>query len=157
MEIDNENEDLRNSFESSMGESFGMYISPPIPFGEASPNECCEVLWDFLGEDITPSSLGNVSDKQIITLAQKFGEYFESESPTIEQVELAIAQTLMLWPVGSLGENTNEVSFHAKKRYARSSKKIVEKSETGPRKEPKVSWLVILNVILIIVAILVIF
>jgi hypothetical protein len=96
-----EHEQDRSNFDQALGESFCDYISPPIPFDAASPHECCEVIWAVLGTNITPTQLAQLSPE---TIAQQFGEYFESEAPTVEQVQAAIDQTLFRWPIGSLGE-----------------------------------------------------
>src|SRR5690606_27732746 len=66
-------------FEQAIGEAFGNHISPPIPFEDASPNECCEVLWEVLGTNFTPTILASLHDSQIELLATAFGRYFECE------------------------------------------------------------------------------
>ena len=38
-------EDWRPDFEQALGETFGDYVSPPVPFEDASPHECCEVVY----------------------------------------------------------------------------------------------------------------
>jgi hypothetical protein len=97
-------EEWRPEFETAMGESFGDVVSPPVPFEDASPHECCEVVWAIAGRKVTPRSLAALTDPQIVALSEKFGEYFESPSPSVETIRLAIARTLARWPVGSLGE-----------------------------------------------------
>jgi hypothetical protein len=92
-------------FNQALGESFGDHISPPIPFDSASPHECCEPLWAVLGANITPTQLAQLSPETIATIAHQFGEYFECEAPTVEQIQAAIAQTLFRWPIGSIDEN----------------------------------------------------
>ena len=87
-----------------MGESFGEFVSPPVPFDVASPHECCEVVWSVAGYEVNPAQLAALNEAQLVTLAKKFGEYFESDAPTVEQVKDAIADTLARWPVGSLDE-----------------------------------------------------
>jgi hypothetical protein len=57
-----------------------------------------------VGRNVTPRSLAALTDEQIVALVQKFGEYFETESPSVERIKEAIARTLARWPVGSLGE-----------------------------------------------------
>lgn len=91
-------------FEQAIGEAFGNHISPPIPFEDASPNECCEVLWEVLGTNFTPTILASLHDSQIELLATAFGRYFECESPSEDQIKNAIADSLARWPPGSLGE-----------------------------------------------------
>jgi hypothetical protein len=98
------NQQTRSDFDQALGESFGASISPPIPFDDASPHECCEALWAVLGTNITPTQLAQLSPETIATIAQQFGEYFECEAPTVAQIEGAIDQTLTRWPIGSLGE-----------------------------------------------------
>ena len=98
-------EEWRPDFEQAMGETFGEFVSPPVTFEDASPHECCEVIWSVAGHDVTPARLAALSEGEIATLARRFGEYFESDAPTVEQVEAAIAHTLARWPVGSLGES----------------------------------------------------
>jgi hypothetical protein len=98
------NQQDRSDFDQALGESFGESVSPPIPFDDASPHECCEALWEVLGPDITPTQLAQLSPETIATIAQQFGEYFECEAPTVEQIQAAIAQTLFRWPIGALGE-----------------------------------------------------
>jgi len=97
-------EDWRPDFLQAMGESFGEFVSPPVPFEDASPHECCEVSWSVAGRNVTPRSLSLLTDSQIVASSQKFGEYFETQSPSMEQIKDAIATTLARWPVGSLGE-----------------------------------------------------
>jgi hypothetical protein len=98
-------EDWRPDFEQALGETFGEYVSPPVPFEDASPHECCEVVWTVAGRDVTPARLAALGEDQLSDLARKFGEYFECDAPTVEQVRNAIAHTLARWPVGSLGES----------------------------------------------------
>jgi hypothetical protein len=98
-------EDWRVDFEQALGESFGEFISPPVPFEDASPHECCEVVWSVAGRNVTPTSLAALTDVQILALGSIFGEYFDSDAPTREQIKKAIAHTLARWPIGSLGEN----------------------------------------------------
>ena len=98
-------EDWRPDFEQALGETFGDYVSPPVPFEDASPHECCEVVWAVAGRDVTPARLAALGEDQLSDLARKFGEYFECDAPTVEQVRDAIAHTLARWPVGSLGES----------------------------------------------------
>jgi hypothetical protein len=97
------------------GDSFGDYVSTPIPFDDASPHECCEGLWSVLGTKITPTQLAQLSPETIATMvydrpeviAYQFGEYFACEAPTVEQITAAmvedrpevIAQTLVRWPI----------------------------------------------------------
>jgi hypothetical protein len=97
-------EEWRPDFETGMGEIFGGFVSPPVPFADASPHECCEVIWLVAGSDVTPRSLAALQDAQIVALSQKFGEYFGCQSPSVDKIKEAIAETLAAWPVGSLGE-----------------------------------------------------
>ena len=94
----------RPDFEQAMGESFGELVCPPIPFEAASAHECCEVVWSIAGYEVTPRSLAGLTDGQIAALSQRFGEYFESQSPSVDKIKEAIARTLARWPVGSLDE-----------------------------------------------------
>ena len=89
-------------FLTAMGESFCERVCPPVPFESASPHECCEVVWAVFGYEVTPEVLANVTDFQLTQLREKFGEYFESEQPSIAQVKDGIAANLFRWPVGSL-------------------------------------------------------
>jgi hypothetical protein len=88
-------EDWRPDFEQALGETFGDYVSPPVPFEDASPHECCEVVWAVAGRDVTPARLAGLGEDQLSDLA----------APTVGQVRNAIAHTLARWPVGSLGES----------------------------------------------------
>lgn len=97
-------EDWRLDFEQALGETFGDFVSPPVPFEDASAHECCEVVWSMTGHGVTPARLAALTKSEIVALARKFGEYFASDAPTVEQIEGAIAYTLWRWPVGSLGE-----------------------------------------------------
>jgi hypothetical protein len=101
-------EDWRLDFEQALGESFGEFVSPPVPFEDASPHECCEVVWSVAGRDVTPARLAALTQDQVAAIARKFGEWFECDSPTIEQVKEAIGYALARWPVGSLGESTEK-------------------------------------------------
>ena len=51
-----------------------------------------------------PEGPAALTDEQIVELSQKFGAYFESQSPTVDQIRKAISRTLARWPIGSLGE-----------------------------------------------------
>lgn len=97
-------EELRTDFEQAMGETFGEAIVPPVNFEDASAHECCEVIWSVLGTKVTPRSLAQLTDLQVLALSRKFGEYFECERPPLEKIREAIGRTLARWPVGSLGE-----------------------------------------------------
>ena len=91
----------RNDFESAMGMEFGGAICPPIPSESASPHECLEVLWEFLGDEISPTDLSVLDEIQLAELAQAFGTYFEAPAPTVDQIRTAVARTLNRWPPGS--------------------------------------------------------
>jgi hypothetical protein len=62
------------------------------------------VVWSVAGRDVTPVRLATLTQPQVVELARKFGEYFESDAPSADQTNDAIAQTLASWPVGSLDE-----------------------------------------------------
>ena len=94
----------RPDFEQAMGETFSTFVCPPVPFEDASAHECCEVVWSVVGRTVTPSDLAALTSTQITALSKQFGEYFGSQSPSVEQIQDAIADTLARWPVGSLGE-----------------------------------------------------
>jgi hypothetical protein len=96
--------DWRPAFEQALGESLGAFVSPPVPFEDASPHECCEVIWLVGGRNVTPSRLAVMTQAEVATLARKFGEYFECDAPSVQQIQDALAKTLARWPVGSLGE-----------------------------------------------------
>jgi hypothetical protein len=91
-----------------MGESFSDAICPPVSEDDASAHECYNAMWSVLGKGVTPSVLAALSTSQISRLAIGIGRYFETEPPTVEQVRAAIARTLARWPVGSLGEQSEE-------------------------------------------------
>jgi hypothetical protein len=97
-------EDWRPDFEQALGETFGDFVCPPVPFRDASPHECCEVVWSVAGRDVTPARLAALTADQVAAIARKFGESFECDPPNVEQIKDAIAHTLARWPVGSLGE-----------------------------------------------------
>ena len=99
--------DWRAAFEQALGETFGEYVSPPVPFEDASPHECCEVVWHVVGCNVTPETLAAIGDAKIEELARSFGEDFECDPPTADQIRNAISQTLARWPVGSLGKSTS--------------------------------------------------
>ena len=98
--------DWRPDFEQALGETFGEFVSPPAPFEDASPHECCEVVWQEVGEGVTPTMLAALDDNKIAELAKAFGEHFECDAPSVDRIREAIAHTLARWPVGSLGEST---------------------------------------------------
>jgi hypothetical protein len=95
-------EQLRADFESAMGEEFGDLVSPPVPFLEASPHECCEAIWLALGRGVTPDDLASLSVEQLGGLAQGFANWFDCEPPPTMQIAEAVARTLARWPSGSL-------------------------------------------------------
>jgi hypothetical protein len=96
----------RPDFETAMGESFGEFVSPPVAFEDASPHECCEVVWAVAGCNVTPTGLAALTESQVVELSRQFGAYFECDPPTVEQIRAAIVRTLTRWPAGSLGEGT---------------------------------------------------
>jgi hypothetical protein len=98
----------RRDFEQALGETFSEHVCPPVPFEDASPHECCEVVWSVVGDDVTPARLAALTRAEIASLAKEFGDYFESDAPAVKQVKEAIAQTLARWPVGSLGEKVEQ-------------------------------------------------
>ena len=95
-------EQLRADFESAMGEEFGNLVSPPVPFFEASPQECCEAIWLAFGRNVTPDDLTSLTTEQLVNLAQSFANWFECEPPPVMQLAEAVARTLSRWPAGSL-------------------------------------------------------
>ena len=94
--------DNRIYFEQALGESFGDYVSPPVPFEDASPHECCEVIWEVLGHEITPEKLSVISSKDLEKLCEAFSRYFECDKPSVESIQKAVEATLNRWPIGSL-------------------------------------------------------
>ncbi len=100
-----EKQSLRADFECAMGEEFGNSVSPPVPFLDASPHECCEAVWQALGDDVTPVVLANLNESEIQKIALAFGNWFECEAPLAIQIAEAIARILSRWPAGSLDEN----------------------------------------------------
>jgi hypothetical protein len=97
-------EDWRPDFEQAMGETFGWYVRPQVPFEEASPHNCCEAVWSVLGTEVTPRGLAVATDEQVAAIAQAFARLGEGGAPPAARIRQAIADTLALWPVGSLGE-----------------------------------------------------
>lgn len=91
-------------FQQAMGESFGDAIVPPVDFEDASPHECCEVLWAAIGKQITPNQLSKLTATEVEAWGRKFGDYFGCDPPSTAQIREAIANTLARWPVGSLDE-----------------------------------------------------
>jgi hypothetical protein len=94
----------RPEFEQAIGETFGDYVSPPVPYEDSSAHECCEVIWKVFGRNVTPTDLATMDEAQIQLLATAFGQYFECDSPTEDQIRNAVAVALTRWPPGSLGE-----------------------------------------------------
>lgn len=91
-------------FLTALGESFSENICPPVAFDLASPQECCEAVWECLGKDVSPAMLAGLNTNQLIKLADTIAGYFECDPPTLQQVQAAIAAALHRWPLGSLGE-----------------------------------------------------
>ncbi|WP_147305174.1 hypothetical protein [Alkalilimnicola ehrlichii] len=100
-----DDQNLRIDFESAMGEEFGDLVSPPIPFNDASPHECCEAIWQVLGDAVTPTMLAKLTEADYRKIAASFGNWFECEPPTAMQIAEATARTLSRWPAGSLNES----------------------------------------------------
>jgi hypothetical protein len=99
-------ENRRPDFEQALGETFAEHVSPPVPFENATAQECGEVVCSALGDDVTPAQLARLSPSELAAIAQEFGEQFECKAPSARKIKAAIAQTLARWPVGSLGEET---------------------------------------------------
>ena len=102
--------DWRDDFEQALGETFGDCVSPPVPFESASSHECCEVVWQVAGYEVTPARLASLNDAEIAALSVAFGPFFDCDAPSIEQIREAVADTLARWPVGSLGETSGSSS-----------------------------------------------
>ena len=100
-----DSQSLKKDFESAMGEEFGGLVSPPVPFFEASPHECCEAIWQALGDDVTPTMLANLDESGYKKIAASFGNWFECEAPPVMQIAEAIARTLSRWPEGAINES----------------------------------------------------
>lgn len=96
----------RIDFEQAMGEEFGGAVSPPVPFLEASPHECCEAIWLAFGRTVSPDDLASLSSAQLDRLAQCFADWFECDPPSVMQLAEAVARTLERWPPGSLEVST---------------------------------------------------
>jgi hypothetical protein len=84
----------QNEFWTAMGESLAQHISTPVPFEEASPQACLEVIQHLLGYDITPSDLASLTPSELQVLANEFSDFFEVDPPSIPQLERAIADRL---------------------------------------------------------------
>ena len=95
------NDTWRADFETAMGECFGEVVSPPVPFEAASPHECCEVIWEVVGRDVTPADLEALSEMKLQDLATAFGHYFECDAPSVEQIRTGVSRTLARWPADS--------------------------------------------------------
>ncbi len=77
-------------------------MSPPVPFLEASPQECCEAIWAVFGRGVKLDDLVSLSPEHLDRLAQSFAKWFECERPPVMQLAEAVARTLARWPAGSL-------------------------------------------------------
>jgi hypothetical protein len=99
-------EDRRQDFEQALRETFAEHVSPPVPFEDATAQECCEVVCSVAGDDVTPARLAQLSEAQVAAIAQEFGEQFKCKAPSARKIKAAVAQTLARWSVGSLGEAT---------------------------------------------------
>jgi hypothetical protein len=95
-------EQAYSDFLAAMGEEFSNLVSPPVPFFEAAPNECCEAIFLALGDSVTPSCLAKLSNHDFERIAGAFSNWFECEAPPTSQIAEAVARTLTRWPVGSL-------------------------------------------------------
>ena len=92
----------KRDFHQAAGECFSEAICPPVADEDVSSHECCEVLWERLGDNFTTSELALLSkdEKKILTCA--FADYFECEAPSIEQIETAIEWTIARCPLDDL-------------------------------------------------------
>jgi hypothetical protein len=95
---------LYRDFLTAMGEEFGNLVSPPVPFFEANPHDCCEAIALVFGDAITPARLAEVSNADLGRIAGAFSQWFECDAPPTSQIAEAIARTLARWPVGSLDD-----------------------------------------------------
>lgn len=86
-------------FHQAAGECFSEAICPPAIPRDASPHECCEVLWEQLGNHFTPTTLASLSEAEKAGLTCAFANYFECEIPTIQQIEMAVKRTIARWPL----------------------------------------------------------
>ena len=91
--------DWRPDFEQAMGETFGGFVSPPVPFEDASPHECCEVVWQVVGNDVTPDLLAALDDAKVAELAKSFGEHLSVSHQLLKNSE-TLSHTH--WRVGLL-------------------------------------------------------
>jgi hypothetical protein len=74
-------EQSRMDFEQALGETVSEHVSPPVPFEDASPHECCEVVWEITGRDVTPGRLASLSESQVDALSRRFGETSNRSPP----------------------------------------------------------------------------
>jgi hypothetical protein len=93
-----------SDFLQALGETFAEYVSPPVAFEHATPQECCEVVCAVAGDDVTPVRLAKLSEAEVAAIAREFAEFFECKAPSARKIKTAIKQTLARWPAGSFGE-----------------------------------------------------
>jgi hypothetical protein len=93
-----EQADWNSDFEQAMGEEFGVAVSPPVPFEDASAHECCEAVWRALGPEVTPAILASIGTAELERLASAFASYFECERPSHAALERAVTGVLARWP-----------------------------------------------------------
>ena len=88
----------RSGFLSALGEELAEAVSPPVPFVDASPHECCEAARGVLGADLAPPVLAGLDEDGLRRLADALGAWFEVEPPALPRVRHAVERTLARWP-----------------------------------------------------------
>lgn len=101
-----EHSQSREHFLLAMGEEFGATVSPPVPFLEAEPGECCKAIYLALGRNVTPTTLAELSPADYIRISEAFSRWFDCDPPPTMQIAEALARTLARCPAGSVQDAT---------------------------------------------------
>ena len=88
----------QSDFLSALGEELAEAVSPPVPFEDASPHECCEAARGVLGPEAAPQVLAALDEDGLRCLADALGAWFEVEPPALPRVRRAVERTLARWP-----------------------------------------------------------
>jgi hypothetical protein len=83
---------------TAVGEEFGAAVSPPVPFEDATPQACAEVVVAMLGAEAGASRLGRLTGDDLERLAAAFAAFFEVAPPDVEALRRAGLAVARRWP-----------------------------------------------------------
>ena len=106
--MDPSERDRLGEFMQAVGESFADCVCPPVPHDNMFVADCWDIVCKQVGDEVTPWRLATLTRADLERLRKAFGSYFECNPPSLAQVKSAVKVSLARWPVGSLGESSDQ-------------------------------------------------